>query len=144
MNKIVFIIFIIATVCGCTILNQTKDRHPEQTTKEKFEGTWEGEHFNKKYGFTQKWIQKRTADGKYTATFKIIRDGILLKTVQEDGKWWIEDNKFYLINSTNMTEPDVCTFKFLSDKEIEFTMISHDKSAIVPEESYIFVDTKID
>lgn len=136
-------IFVFISFQGCSF-NSNHTALLDQSIDNTLVGSWKGMHYNEQYGFLQKWVTRRDNTGEYETSFKVIKDGQLIQTASEKGKWWVEDNKFHLINSTNMTKPDIYTYKVLSPKKIEFSLISHDETGLVPYDGYTYIATKID
>ena len=125
-------ILLLAVHGGCATVSD-KTRQPGiEAVRQQLVGTWEGEHVDGEGRLVRSWIQNRSDDGSYTIVFRHQTEKGVFETRQE-GKWWIEGNRFYEIASDGMKEPDVYEFEILNENEIRF------KSLI---KAYEFVDRK--
>lgn len=111
-----------------------------RTFDPKLIGCWKGSEIEQQQkGVSKYWISCRLEDGKSILLFVMIdKNGNVTQTT-ENGKWWVENGKFYeLHNYDGVT--DVYDYEVIEDS-IKFTAVEvmGDK-----ESKYTFFDYKIE
>jgi hypothetical protein len=114
---------LVATFGSCATLNMNSQRDDVESMRQTFVGLWEGEHVDHQGKLVRSWLQNRTDDGTYTIVFIVYTDQGTFQSKQ-NGKWWIEGDKFYEIDSNTMDKPDVYRFEILNENEIRFKSLT--------------------
>jgi hypothetical protein len=118
------LLLLMASMGGCTTADRLRpDTTP--TSLQSFIGTWEGEHVDSDGRLVRSWIQKRLEDGTYTIIFKHYTEKGAF-TSRQQGKWWVEGDKFYEMATEAMSEPDVYEFTILDENAIHFKSLTKD------------------
>lgn len=134
MKKIIIVplSLMIVLQAGCGTMNDASHKNVPEDIQDMFVGTWEGEHMDRGGTLLRTWIQNRSENGTYAIVFFHHTEKGISKSTQE-GKWWVEGNRFYEIAPDFMEEPDVYQFEILSENEIRFRSIVKD---------YAFIDRR--
>ena len=123
---------LIAVCGGCATLENNSQTAAIENIRQMFVGVWEGEHVDNDGKLVRSWIQNRTDDGVYAIVFIVYTDQGTFKS-QQKGKWWIDGDKFYEIDSSLMDKPDIYQFEILNENEIRFKSLT---------KNYEFIDRK--
>ena len=123
--KIAPLFLMIVLQAGCGTMNNASQRKAPENIRDMFIGTWEGEHMDRGGTLLRTWIQNRSEDGTYAIIFFHHTEKGIHKSTQE-GKWWVEGQRFYEIAPDLMEEPDVYQFEILSENEIRFRSVVKD------------------
>jgi hypothetical protein len=133
-NIVLALILLMVIQPGCSTIDKTSPKDVPEDIRRIFIGTWEGEYVNHEGRTERTWIQKRSADGTYTIVFCHYSEKGFRKTNQQ-GKWWLEGDRFYEIAPDVMKRPDVYQFEILSEEEIRFKSVAKD---------YEFIDKRVE
>jgi hypothetical protein len=131
---VVAMILMIIPLVRCATLHHTSDRNVPANIRRILVGTWEGKHLDHEGKLLRTWIQNRSEDGSYTIDFFHHTEKGVFHSTQE-GKWWIDGNRFYEIAPNAMEKPDVYQFKILDEDDIHFRSMKDD---------YEFTDRRIE
>jgi hypothetical protein len=113
MRKIGFILGLVLMTSAA--FSQELETSGEKTYDQKLIGCWKGfEEGQQQEGLNKYWVSCRFQDGTSTILFIAIdADGKVTQNT-ENGKWWVEDGKYYeLHNVDNVT--DVYDYEILED-----------------------------
>ena len=127
------LILMIILQAGCGTVTNTSRSNVPGDMRRIFVGAWEGEYADHEGKLVRTWIQNRFEDGTYKILFIHHSEKGVYKSTQQ-GKWWIDGDRFFEIAPDVMKEPDVYTFEMLSNDEIHFKRIGRD---------YEFTDRRI-
>ena len=127
------LVFMIILQAGCRTVNNAWQGKAPEHIRRIFVGTWEGEYVDHEGNLLRTWIQNRSENGTYTIIFFHHSEKGIYKSRQQ-GKWWIDGDRFYEIAPDVMDEPDVYQFEILSENEIRFKSIVKD---------YEFIDRRM-
>ncbi len=119
---------------GCGTTNVTFQGYAPEDIRRIFIGTWQGKHLDREENLLRTWVQNRSKDGTYTIIFFEHTEKGIYESRQE-GKWWIDGDRFYEIATDEMKKPDVYKFEILSEDEIRFNSVVKD---------YEFIDKRVD
>lgn len=138
MKKVIFILMVVFA----TSLNygQETQKTEIKTFDPKLVGCWKGSEIGQQQqGMSKYWVSCRFEDGISTLLFVVIDKNGKVTQETENGKWWIENGKYYeLHNYDGVT--DVYDYEVI-DNSIKFTAIEvmGDKNS-----TYTFFDYKIE
>ncbi|MDR4519957.1 MAG: hypothetical protein R3E36_05045 [Nitrosomonas sp.] len=91
-------------------------------------GTWQGE-YDEEDGALKSWVQTRSENGTYHIEFRFVETDGAVHRLAEAGRWWVENDLFYEIAPSWMTQPDVYQYHFQEDGCIEFLLVASHESA---------------
>ena len=127
------LVFVVILISACASVNNSYTESVLEDTRRIFVGTWKGKYVDHKGRLSRTWIQNRLPDGTYTITFiHHTQEGIY--SSKQEGKWWVDGDRFYEIAPNVMEEPDVYQFEILNENEIHFRSIAED---------YEFIDKRM-
>jgi hypothetical protein len=137
MKKAILILAIILMANGSYCQNASKTS--TKTYDPKLVGCWRGEENGQQRTGTRKyWVSCRFADGTSTLLFIAIDENCETNQTTENGKWWVENGKYYELHNYDGVV-DIYNYQAIGD-DIKFTAVEvmGDKNS-----SYTFVDYRI-
>ncbi len=112
MKKIIFIFTLLIT--SLSYSQETKTIDP------KLVGCWKGSEIDQQQkGTTKYWVACRFEDGKSTLLFIAIDKKGKVTQMTENGKWWVENGKFYELHNVDGVT-DVYAYEVI-ENSIKFT-----------------------
>ncbi|MFM9988354.1 hypothetical protein [Flavobacterium sp.] len=138
MKKAVFIL--IMTFITSLSFGQETQRIESKTFDPKLVGCWKGSEIDQQQkGLSKYWVSCRFENGTSTLLFVAIDKNGKVTQETENGKWWVEDGKYYeLHNYDGVT--DIYNYEVI-DNSIKFSAVEvmGDKNS-----KYTFFDYKIE
>ena len=134
MKKAVFILMVVFA----TSLSFSQEA--QKTIDSKLVGCWKGSEIDQQQkGVTKYWVACRFEDGKSTLLFISIDKKGKVSQFTENGKWWVENGKYYELHSYDGVI-DIYDYEVI-DNSIKFTGVDvlGDTNT-----KYSFYDYKID
>lgn len=126
------------SIAGCGITANTTQRSALDV---KLIGMWSGEYLEEG-GTLKSWIQTRNADGTYSINFSFKEPNGSVKSFTEAGHWWIKENLFHELATTDMAHPDKYRYTFLDKHCVRFQLFESDGYA-EDIDSYTFTECLI-
>ncbi|MFV5686550.1 hypothetical protein ACM55I_14020 [Flavobacterium sp. GB2R13] len=137
MKNIPFIILLLITSLS---FGQKTQGIESKTYDPKLVGSWKGSEIEQQQkGLSKYWVSCRFENGTSTLLFVIIDKNGQVTQETENGKWWVENGKYYeLHNVDNVT--DIYEYEVI-DSSVKFTAVEvmGDKNS-----KYTFFDYKIE